>query len=77
MALRAQLGHRLCGKHVFILSPVCPMTAQALHGQVLVSFINYLWTDGMGRVLLPIVTLSAELDGRLLREQEHVVGSVR
>lgn len=27
-------------------------------------------------MLLPVVTLPAELDGRLLREQEHVVGSM-
>ena len=53
-----------------------PMTAQTLQGQVFVSFVYYLFTDRMGRVLRIVVTLPAKLDDRRLREQQRIIGRV-
>jgi len=56
--------------------PMGPVTAQTLYRQVLVPFIYDLVADRMGRVFRIVVTLCAKLDGRRLREQQLIVGSV-
>lgn len=61
---------------MLVFCPMGPVTAQAVHRQVLVSFVYYLITDRMGGMLRIVVTLRAELNGRRLREQEHIVGSM-
>ena len=63
MALRAQFGHGREGEHGLEFSPMRPMAAQALNGQVFVPLVYGLFSDRMDRMLLPIVTKVADLDG--------------
>lgn len=72
MALCAHNRNRIKIDHVFVVCPVGPVAAQALHVEILVPWVDILFTDRMRCVLLPFVAGSAELDNRLFKEQEIV-----
>jgi hypothetical protein len=69
VALSAQFRYCRNREHVLIFSSMSPMATQTGQGQVFVSFINYLFADWMGRMLLIVVALPAELNDRLLGGQ--------
>jgi hypothetical protein len=74
MTLNAQLSGCLEGYQMEILSPVGPMATDALHCKILVPLINKLVAHRVGLMLLPVVTLPAQLNGRLLSQKQDIVG---
>jgi len=76
MALDARLVRRFEVEEVLVFSPVRPVAAQALQGDVGIPGIDDLLTDRVRRMRLPFVTIRAEFDRRRFFRQEGVVGAV-
>ncbi len=76
MALDARLVRRFEVEEVLVFSPVRPVAAQALHGDVGIPGIDDLLANRVRRMRLPFVTFRAELDRRRFLRQEGVVGTV-
>ncbi len=77
MTLDARVVSRFEVEEVLVFSPVRPVAAQALQGDVGIPGIDDLLTDRVRRMRLPFVTFRAELDRRRFLRQEGVVGTVR
>jgi hypothetical protein len=64
MALDAHIVRGLKMEKMLVLGTVRPMAAQALQGSVRIPGINDLLADGMRRMRLPFVAVSAEIENR-------------
>lgn len=53
-----------------------PVTAQAVHGQVLIPLVDYLFAYRMSRMFRPVVTGRAEVYRRCLRDEKYIIGSM-
>ena len=76
MALDARLIRCLEVEEVLVFSPVRPVAAQALQGDVGIPGIDDLLADRVRRMRLPFVTFRAEFDRRGFLRQKGVVGAV-
>ncbi len=77
VALGAHFRHRRKVEKMFIFRPMRPVAACAIQGKVFISRVNDLFSDGVGRVLLPVMAGAAQLDKRRLLQEEDLVGPMR
>jgi hypothetical protein len=61
---------------MLVLRPVRPVAAQALDGEVAVPLVDHFFPDGMSRMLLPVMTVPAQVDYRGIAHEEQVVRSM-
>lgn len=77
MALDALLCGCLEVEHLLELGPMGAVAATAPQGKIFVARITYLFADGMGRMLSPVMAAGAQLKVIVLFCQEQIVGRVR
>lgn len=77
MALHTEALNVRVVEEVLVLGSMGPVAAETIEGDVLVARVNYLGTDRVGRVCLPIVALGAVIDRARFGLQEQVIRRMR